>query len=89
MVGGRFGHKERALGINETWIRRDVWLRHSARRDSSRGFVFPHLSDRPDERPLRKRRLPGFLGDLLRPLMSTLQVSFICAQTSPRVLALR
>src|SRR5687768_12497725 len=26
-VGGRFGHKERELGINETWTRRGVWLR--------------------------------------------------------------
>ena len=26
VVGGQFGHTERELGINETWIRRDVWL---------------------------------------------------------------
>ena len=75
LAGGRFGHKERALGINETWIRRDVWLRQCRAAGLEPLVVFPHLSDRQMRERLRKHRLPGVLSDLLRPLMSTLQVS--------------
>jgi hypothetical protein len=46
VAGGQFGHKERALGINETWIRRDVWLRHCREAGLVPRIVFPNLSDR-------------------------------------------
>ena len=74
-VGGRFGHKERELGINETWTRRGVWLRLCREAGLEPQIVFPNLSDRQLRDRLRKRRLPGFLGGLLRPAMSMLQVS--------------
>jgi SAM-dependent methyltransferase len=75
LAGGRFGHKERALGINETWIRRDVWLRECRAAGLEPRIVFPDLSDRQMRDRLHKRRLPGFLSSVLRPMMSTLQVS--------------
>ncbi len=75
VVGGQFGHKERELGINETWIRRDVWLRECRAAGLEPRIVFPKLDDRQLRERLRKRRLPGFLGGAMRPLMSTLQVS--------------
>ena len=75
VVGGRFGHRERELGINETWIRRDVWLRHCRTAGLEPRIVFPNLSDGQMRERLRQRHLPGFLGALLRPAMSTLQVS--------------
>jgi SAM-dependent methyltransferase len=75
ILGGRFGHKERALGINETWIRRAVWLRRCREAGLEPRIVFPDLSDRQMSARLRKRRLPAFLGPMLRPAMSLLQVS--------------
>lgn len=74
-VGGRVGHKERALGINETWIRRDVWLRRCREAGLEPRIIFPNLSDRQLAERLRKRRLPAFLASVLRPAMSLLQVS--------------
>ena len=74
-VGGRFGHKERELGINETWTRRDVWLRHCRNAGLAPRIVFPNLSDSQIRSRLRKRWLPGFLTGVLRPVLSTLQVS--------------
>lgn len=75
LAGGRFGHQERALGINETWIRRDVWLRQCRAAGLEPRIVFPNLSDRQLRERLHKRRLPGLLSGFLRPMMSTLQVS--------------
>jgi SAM-dependent methyltransferase len=75
VAGGRFGHKERALGINETWTRRDVWLRYCREAGLVPRIVFPNLTDSQIRSRLRKRRLPGFLAGLLRPLLTTLQVS--------------
>lgn len=75
VVGGRVGHKERALGINETWIRRDVWLRRCREAGLEPRIFFPNLSDRQMSDRLRKRKLPAFLGPLLRPVLSLLQVS--------------
>jgi len=74
-VGGGFGRKERELGINETWTRRGVWLQLCREAGLEPRIVFPNLSDRQLRDRLRKRRLPGFLGSLLRPAMSMLQVS--------------
>jgi ubiquinone/menaquinone biosynthesis C-methylase UbiE len=75
VVGGRFGHKERELGINETWTRRDVWLRLCREAGLAPRIVFPNLSDSQMRSRLRKRRLPAFLIGVLRPMLSTLQVS--------------
>jgi SAM-dependent methyltransferase len=75
VVGGSFGHKERELGINETWTRRGVWLRKCRDAGLVPRIVFPNLSDRQISDRLRKRRLPAFLGSILHPVMSTLQVS--------------
>jgi len=75
VTGGSFGHEERALGINETWTRRDVWLNHCRAAGLEPRIVFPDLSDRQLKERLRKRRLPGFVSGILRPMMSTLQVS--------------
>jgi SAM-dependent methyltransferase len=85
VAGGQFGHKERELGINETWIRRDVWLRECRAAGLEPRIVFPNLSDRQLKERLGKRRLPGFLGGALRPLISTLQVSVhLRVRKSPR-----
>lgn len=75
VAGGRFGHKERALGINETWTRRDVWLRHCRDAGLAPRILFPNLTDSQMRSRLRKRWLPGFLASVLRPMLSTLQVS--------------
>ena len=75
VVGGRFGHKERELGINETWTRRDVWLRYCREAGLVPRILFPNLSDSQMRSRLRKRRLPGFLTGVLRPMLTTLQVS--------------
>ena len=75
VTGGRFGHKERALGINETWVRRDVWLRQCRGAGLQPRIVYPNLTDGQLRARLRKRRLPGFLSSVLRPAMSALQVS--------------
>jgi SAM-dependent methyltransferase len=75
LVGGRFGHKERALGINETWTRRDVWLRYCRDAGLAPRIVFPNLTEAQMRSRLRKRRVPGVLSGVLRPLLSTLQVS--------------
>jgi len=75
VTGGRFGHRERALGINETWVRRDVWLRQCREAGLQPRIIFPNLDDRQLRERLRKRHLPAFFATLLRPMMSTLQVS--------------
>jgi ubiquinone/menaquinone biosynthesis C-methylase UbiE len=75
IVGGRFGAEERALGINETWTRRDVWLRRCREAGLEPRIIFPNLSDGQVSERLRKRGLPAFLGGLLRPVLSLLQVS--------------
>ena len=75
ITGWRFGHRERALGINETWIRRHVWLRQCREAGLEPRIVFPDLDDRQLKARLRKRRLPGALSHVLAPIMSTLQVS--------------
>jgi len=75
VVGGRFGHKERALGINETWIRRGTWLRQCREAGLEPRIVFPGLSGRQLRERLQKRRLPGFLAGFIRPVLPILQVS--------------
>lgn len=75
VTGWRFGHRERALGINETWIRRDVWLRECRDAGLEPRIVFPDLDEHQLKARLRKRQLPGFLSHILSPIMSTLQVS--------------
>ena len=75
VTGWRFGHKERALGINETWIRRDVWLHRCRQAGLVPRIVFPDLDERQLKARLHKRHVPGFLSRVLGPIMSTLQVS--------------
>jgi len=84
VTGTRFGHKERALGINETWTRRDVWMRKCVEAGLQPRIVFPQLDKQQIRERLRKRKLPGFLGALLRPLMSTFQVSVHLRANKPR-----
>ena len=75
VTGWRFGHEERALGINETWIRRSVWLRLCRAAGLQPRILFPSLTKSQLKEKLRQRGLPGFLGGLLRPAMTALQVS--------------
>lgn len=75
IIGGRFGHAERALGINETWTRRGVWLRHCRAAGLQPRIIFPNLTDEQLTRRLQERRLPELLGRVLRLVLPTLQVS--------------
>lgn len=75
VTGWGFGHEERALGINETWTRRGVWLRLCREAGLQPRIVFPELNEHQVRERLRKRRLPGFLSSFLRPALSALQVS--------------
>jgi SAM-dependent methyltransferase len=71
----RFGHKERAIGINENWIRRAIWLRHLREAGLEPRILFPVLTNQQLAQRLQKRRVPAFLASLIRPLLPLLQVS--------------
>ena len=73
--GGRFGHAERGLGINETWIRRGVWLRHCREAGLQPRIIFPELTNHQLRKRMQERRLPVFLGSVLRLVLPMLQVS--------------
>jgi SAM-dependent methyltransferase len=70
-----FGHKERAIGINENWIRRAVWLGHLRDAGLEPRILFPVLTNQQLAQRLQKRRLPGLLAPVIRPLLPLLQVS--------------
>jgi SAM-dependent methyltransferase len=75
VMGGHFGRKERSLGINETWIRRGTWLRQCRQAGLEPKLLFPALDERQLKGRLEKRRLPGILVSLLRPILPFVQVS--------------
>jgi SAM-dependent methyltransferase len=73
--GKDFGHDEKALGINETWNPRAVWLRQCARAGLRPRLAFPRLDPRTIRQRLRARHLPELLFPLVRPFLRALQVS--------------
>jgi ubiquinone/menaquinone biosynthesis C-methylase UbiE len=75
VVGGGFGRKERALGINETWIRRRNWLRWSRQAGLEPRIVFPRLTTEQLQTRLLSRHVPRFIARLVRPFLPVLQVS--------------
>jgi SAM-dependent methyltransferase len=73
--GTDFGHAEKELGINETWVPRSTWLRLSARAGLRPQLVFPSIDAEAMEARLRSRRLPSALAHVVRPVLPLLQVS--------------
>jgi hypothetical protein len=74
-LGKNFGHAQKALGINETWIPRSRWLELAARAGLKAGLLFPDLDRRTLQTKLRARGLPGALAPMLTPFRRSLQVS--------------
>ena len=70
-----FGHKERELGINETWIRRGVWLKLCREAGLQPELVFPDLQEDLVRQKLRSRGLPSSVAVLARLFRRQLQVS--------------
>jgi SAM-dependent methyltransferase len=75
VVGGRFGHEERKLGINETWISRARWLRQCRMAGLEPRILFPSLSEAQLSARLAKRHVPRFVAASLRPFLPIFQVS--------------
>ena len=75
IVGRRFGHEERSLGINDTWNHRATWLRLCKRAGLQPTILFPVLTQQQLSARLRKRHLPGFVAKFLRPFLPMVQVS--------------
>lgn len=75
VVGGRFGHEERKLGINETWISRATWLRQCRMAGLEPRILFPALSEAQLSARLAKRHVPRFVAASLRPFLPIFQVS--------------
>lgn len=73
--GFRFGHEQRKLGINETWITRSTWLRFCREAGLKPELAFPSLNDRDIAERLGKRHIPKALAPLVKPLLKTFQVS--------------
>ncbi len=73
--GTRFGHVERARGINETWIPRSTWLKLCARAGLDGHIVFPTLETETIAEKLKRRRLPLSVAPLVKPFLRSLQVS--------------
>ncbi len=73
--GTDFGHEERALGINETWVPRGRWLRLCATAGFEPELVFPAMDRETVASRLRSRHLPTALAPLALPFLRTLQVS--------------
>jgi SAM-dependent methyltransferase len=74
-LGRDFGHEEKVLGINETWIPRSKWLRLCATSGFQPRLAFPSLDRAAIEERLARRRLPRSLVALVRPFLKALQVS--------------
>jgi SAM-dependent methyltransferase len=73
--GTDFGHAEKEMGINETWVPRSTWLRLAARAGLQARIVYPAIDDSAMRDRLRRRRLPAALARVVRPLLPLLQVS--------------
>jgi SAM-dependent methyltransferase len=75
VFGGRFGHAERDLGINETWTWRATWLRICRDAGLRPRILHPVLDERQLGDRLQKRRLPRLLVPVVRSFLPSLQVS--------------
>jgi SAM-dependent methyltransferase len=75
LLGWRAGAEERALGINETWIRRDRWLRLARDAGFAARIERPALDGAEIRDRLAARGLPGWLEPVVRPALRQLQVS--------------
>ena len=73
--GKDFGHAERALGINETWMPRAAWLDHSRSAGLEARLAFPRMDSAVIRQRLQARHLPLALTPLIRPFLRVLQVS--------------
>lgn len=73
--GTDFGHDERELGINETWIPRSSWLRLCKRAGFEPRLLFPDMDRETIRQRLQARRLPAALAPLVAPFVRTVQVS--------------
>ncbi len=82
--GRSFGHAERALGINETWLPRRAWLRAAVRAGFAPRVVSPELDRQALEERLEARHLPRVLAPLARPFLRMLQVSVHLLATKVR-----
>jgi SAM-dependent methyltransferase len=73
--GRSFGHAERELGINETWLPRRSWLAAATQAGFAARIVLPSLDRRTVEKRLKAKRLPAALAPLAVPVLKLLQVS--------------
>ena len=81
--GKDFGHEQKALGINETWLSRSTWLRLCRMAGFEPQLVFPPLSRAAIEERLLRRGLSRSLAPLLAPLLRQLQVSIHLVSRRP------
>lgn len=82
--GTDFGHEERALGINETWVPRGRWLKLCAAAGFEPELVFPAMDAATVASRLRSKRLPAALAPVALPFLRTLQVSIHLVATRVR-----
>lgn len=75
LLGFGVGAEERALGINETWIRRGRWLDLARDAGFEARIVSPRLDDEEVRQRLAARRLGWLPLDVVRPLLGPFQVS--------------
>lgn len=73
--GKDFGHEQRALGINETWIPRSSWLGLARKVGFEPRVVLPALGRAAIEERLARHRLPRALALAAAPFLRLLQVS--------------
>jgi len=73
--GTDFGHDERELGINETWIPRTSWLKLCRKAGFRPQVAFPTIDDQTIIKKLRQRHLPAVLAPFVRSVLPAFQVS--------------
>lgn len=73
------GQEERDLGINETWVSRQAWMRKARRAGFEARLDFPHLDTSFIVDRLSRRGVPPSFGQVLavglKPVLPLLQVS--------------
>jgi SAM-dependent methyltransferase len=86
LFGRDFGRAERALGINETWIRRATWLRLARRAGLTPAIRLPALSAAAIRERLAERGWPPALARWTLPVLPLLQVSvhLVATRTASR-----